>query len=1041
MRLKYIMVMSFIGLCINSHAQLKSVKQSKSHNRELPALDFKRPSTSNEETKVTTFDFKPIPIDLTIASNDVYPIAFDYKGNPIAYEGRLPDGKRSNKDLMAQSINFLELISKDLKLTSNDSYYNLIDQVKDENGSQHLRFQEMYKGVPIFGREVISHAAKDEITLVNGKWGKTPDLEVNAKLKESVLEQIISKQEESKTKHFLPAFLKGTSSTKLIVYPVNEEKFTLSYHVSTYPDGVHRWEYFVDANSGEVINKFMNSCKLHNHVSKKTELPQESNEIVTSNSANLTTLADGHLVMSGVDLLGVTRSINSLEKTNRKYLIDVNRDMFVKTSVLPNEPEGVIWTIDAFSTSPENDNFRYDQVSTTSATWSNPTAVSSQYNMSIAYDYFKSKFGRNSINGSGGNIISLINVVESDGKGMGNAFWNGAAMFYGNGDASFLPLARGLDVAGHEMSHGVIQNTANLVYQGESGALNESFADVFGVLIDRGDWLVGEDVVRTSAFPSGALRNVQNPHNGAAKNDYGSGFQPKLYSERYLGTQDNGGVHINSGIPNYAFFLFASNTEVGLDRAERVYYRALSTYLTKSSQFIDCKFAVTKAAQDLFGAAIAKIAEDAWTAVGVTGAIANNDPKTKYQNDVKINPGQDLIVLSNGDGTNLYVMDTEQKLIFNPLSETDPISKPSITDDGTQLFVIGKDKKLHYITIDYNRRTKSEQILLQDFNFRNAVISRKGNLLALLLAEEDPFMFVFDLTKMPSVSKKIRLKNPTTATGGKSTGDVRYADAMEFDHSEEFVMYDALNAIKSQLAGEITYWDISFVKIFDNKSKKLLDSIDLQFSKLFSGLPEKISVGNPTFAENSPYIIAFDYLDEGKNEFKVFGANIETGAVGLLANISNIGVPSFSKDDKIVIFNTKSVLGTGNNISGVSTDGTKIKSTNPTPTKLIDDSRNAIWYANGVRITTDVKEELLEKSFVAMPNPFIDVVNFEVNEAILKGASFLIQVYDMHGKIVHQESRLANSEKSIQLGHLAKGMYILSVSGQGGRAKVKVSKI
>lgn len=77
------------------------------------------------------------------------------------------------------------------------------------------------------------------------------------------------------------------------------------------------------------------------------------------------------------------------------------------------------------------------------------------------------------------------------------------------------------------MTHGVVQNTANLEYQGESGALNESFADVFGVLIDRDDWLIGEDVVKPAAFPSGALRSMQDPHNGASTNDFNRGWQPK----------------------------------------------------------------------------------------------------------------------------------------------------------------------------------------------------------------------------------------------------------------------------------------------------------------------------------------------------------------------------------------------------------------------------------------------------------------------------------------------------------------------------------
>ncbi|CAG0908569.1 unnamed protein product, partial [Darwinula stevensoni] len=155
---------------------------------------------------------------------------------------------------------------------------------------------------------------------------------------------------------------------------------------------------------------------------------------------------------------------------------------------MPDDPDGVIWTIDAFNTSPEKSNFKYDHVTSTNNSWSSKTAVSSHYNGGQAFEYFRNVHGRKSINGQGGNIISFVNVADDDGSSMGNAFWNGQAMFYGNGDGAFQPLARGLDVAGHEMSHGVIQSTANLEYQGESGALNESFADVFGVLIDRDDW-------------------------------------------------------------------------------------------------------------------------------------------------------------------------------------------------------------------------------------------------------------------------------------------------------------------------------------------------------------------------------------------------------------------------------------------------------------------------------------------------------------------------------------------------------------------------
>lgn len=106
---------------------------------------------------------------------------------------------------------------------------------------------------------------------------------------------------------------------------------------------------------------------------------------------------------------------------------------------------------------------------------------------------------------------------DEDGTEMDNAFWNGEVMAYGNGATDFTPLAGALDVAGHEMTHGVIENTARLEYNAQSGALNESFADVFGVLIERKNWTIGETVTKRSAFPSGALRDMANPNQGGPK--------------------------------------------------------------------------------------------------------------------------------------------------------------------------------------------------------------------------------------------------------------------------------------------------------------------------------------------------------------------------------------------------------------------------------------------------------------------------------------------------------------------------------------------
>jgi bacillolysin len=154
---------------------------------------------------------------------------------------------------------------------------------------------------------------------------------------------------------------------------------------------------------------------------------------------------DGPATANATDLNNVTRTINTYQKNGSYFLLDASRSMFAGGNI-PDDPKGAIWTINAQNTSPENNNFSMVQVSSSNNTWNSKTAVSAHYNGGIAYEYFKNTYNRNSINGSGGTIISIINVNESDGSSMDNAFWNGFAMYYGNGNQSFKPLAGGLDV-------------------------------------------------------------------------------------------------------------------------------------------------------------------------------------------------------------------------------------------------------------------------------------------------------------------------------------------------------------------------------------------------------------------------------------------------------------------------------------------------------------------------------------------------------------------------------------------------------------------
>lgn len=244
------------------------------------------------------------------------------------------------------------------------------------------------------------------------------------------------------------------------------------------------------------------------------------------------------------------------------------------------------------------------------------------------YDFYLSVFSRNSVNGQGLELVSSVHF-ETD---YDNAFWNGAQMVYGDGDD--LMFKRGgftecLDVMAHELTHGVTQFTAGLRYLGQSGALNESFSDVFGSLVkqrslgqtaDQADWLIGEGIMGPQ-LPGAALRSLKAP---------GTAFQfdnQPAHMDHYVQLpadgdprHDNGGVHINSGIPNHAFFLAA--TALGgnaWEKAGSIWYTTLTTRLNENSDFQAAADATAAVSGELFGAGGAEeqAVRAAWEQVGL----------------------------------------------------------------------------------------------------------------------------------------------------------------------------------------------------------------------------------------------------------------------------------------------------------------------------------------------------------------------------------------------------------------------------------------
>jgi Zn-dependent metalloprotease len=226
--------------------------------------------------------------------------------------------------------------------------------------------------------------------------------------------------------------------------------------------------------------------------------------------------------------------------------------------------------------------------------------------------FYKSVFKRNSLDNKGMTQVHSVHFRENPTKPFGNAFWNGSQMIYGDGDGIFYSsFTSDIDIIAHELTHGVINFESNLAYKNQSGALNESFADVFGILIKqwatktaarKSKWLIGENILMGDKY---ALRSLKAPGTAFLNHpDLKDDPQPAVMSDYIKMEGDDGGVHFNSGIPNHAFYVTAF--EMGgnaWEKAGRIWYAALTDKkaLKKNASFADARKVTLQKAAALFG--------------------------------------------------------------------------------------------------------------------------------------------------------------------------------------------------------------------------------------------------------------------------------------------------------------------------------------------------------------------------------------------------------------------------------------------------------
>ncbi|MGW2900112.1 M4 family metallopeptidase [Streptomyces sp. NPDC001212] len=434
-----------------------------------------------------------------------------------------------------------------------------------------VRFRQKHDGVPVFGAEyaVQTEPADGGQKVLSATGTLYTDITVSTTPK--VTEATAKQRMFSLDSRLGTVRGAKTAEHGLVVLP-NSHGGTLTWHFTVTgarADGSPvRQEVYVDANVGGITLSY--------------------NNIDAADAAPVTA--------TGVRVDGSEVQLNANQEADGSYtLADSTRDMYARTG-------GQIRTYDAQRKSytlvaggPVTDDVplvkssteRFDGANTTSG------AVDAHVNAAKVYEYLKNQLGRDGIDGKGGSIYSVVNVASS-GKDYANAFWDGSKMVYGHMNG--VPLSVGLDVVGHEMTHGVTEHAAGLVYLNQSGALNEAISDYFGNAMETADkgiamsdptsGLVGEYLCNgTKPLADCALRDLNDGRN--AQKD----FLPITLDI------DNGGVHSNSTIVGGALWDIRKNIDTKL--ADQIIYRAAENYLTPLSGFTDMRNAVTLAAKSM----------------------------------------------------------------------------------------------------------------------------------------------------------------------------------------------------------------------------------------------------------------------------------------------------------------------------------------------------------------------------------------------------------------------------------------------------------
>lgn len=747
---------------------------------------------------------------------------------------------------------FLQEQAALLGLTNPDRELVLERSESDGLGGRHLRFSQRHNQLAVWPATLSVHLdPQGQLTLVEGAYVPTP---------KDLPEQpaITADDAVLRGRASLPGGIRGENGPPaLIVYAPLDKAPRLAWRFELNIGFTQAWILIVDALDGRVL--------------------QRSNRILDANVAG-----------RGTDLQGVARNLNVWQANGTHFLIDASKPMFKAGSDPVQKPEGAITIADA-QLKKANELQGSDVVLITSpnpAQWALPDGVSAAYNFSQTYDYFLAEHGRNSLDGNGGNITAIVRVGEYD-----NASWNGnlRIMLFGN----VQPYAGALDVVGHELTHGLTENSAGLVYENQPGALNESFSDIFGEMVEarvegQNDWKMGTRLNQI-------FRDFKNPGSliiGGANRPYPSKMSEFLQLPN-TNEADHGGVHLNSSIINHCFWLLAEglNGAIGRRDAERIFFRTLTQHLQAQSQFIDARLGAVAAAEALFGAnsTQARKTGEAFDAVEIFAA-----PETPAPPPVPVVSGPDstLFIAADpifGDLT-LYRQETAQgdSPSGSDFTESIRLSRPAITGDGSVALYVSADNDL---CAAETANPASRQCLNLPGLVHSVAVSPDGHSGAFVLRDANtgqPDNRISIVNLDTGASQAFELLAP--AIDGVPIDGILYADSMTFSTDSQVLYFDALSRLRFGSGPTVDRWSIY--------------ALHLQTGKISIVVPpiEGVDTGNPSMGRAGNRYLVFDAQAERTQNTSIVTLDLFTGNAASIAIVEGgLGYPAFTGDETGVI--------------------------------------------------------------------------------------------------------------------------------------------